>query len=152
MLWLFHTLCRYCFPIVRGGSWLGLNDVLRPNKHRWCWGFVAKPCHKFDWYSNEPVYHEHGDYNCGLFKRSYKYHWHVDSCGQKNHFVCEKPMVNIIAKFLLQAITLLPSIFFLNLWFKTYIKQFQNLWDFERTWILLKLQSLLIIIFISFTG
>nr|XP_022316178.1 perlucin-like protein [Crassostrea virginica] len=89
-----NTYVRHMLSVyrVRGGSWLGLNDVLRPNKHRWCWGFVAKPCHKFDWYGNEPVYHEHGDYNCGLFKRSYKYHWHVDSCGQKNHFVCEKPM------------------------------------------------------------
>uniref|UniRef100_A0A8W8NL80 Uncharacterized protein n=1 Tax=Magallana gigas TaxID=29159 RepID=A0A8W8NL80_MAGGI len=61
---------------------------------RWCWGFVAKPCHKFDWYSNEPVYHEHGDYNCGLFKRSYKYHWHVDSCGQKNHYVAKNHCID----------------------------------------------------------
>ncbi|XP_055997533.1 perlucin-like protein [Ostrea edulis] len=84
-----HMLSTYGF---RRGAWMALNDVLRPNKHRWCWGFIVKPCHKFDWYGQEPVYHTTGDYNCGIFWRSYKYHWHVDSCGQGNHYVCERPL------------------------------------------------------------
>ncbi|XP_061189043.1 perlucin-like protein [Saccostrea echinata] len=89
-----NTYVRHMCSIYgyRRGAWLALNDVLRPNKHRWCWGFTVKPCHKFDWYSQEPIYHEHGDYNCGIFWRSYKYHWHVDSCGQVNNYVCERPL------------------------------------------------------------
>nr|XP_022294994.1 collectin-12-like [Crassostrea virginica] len=74
---------------VKGGAWMGLNDCLFPNKHRWIWGFSKKRCHKFDWYGNEPVYHASGDFNCGAFWETYQYHWHVDSCAQRNYYVCE---------------------------------------------------------------
>ncbi|XP_062598872.1 C-type mannose receptor 2-like, partial [Saccostrea cucullata] len=74
---------------VTGGAWFGLNDCLFPNKHRWIWGFSKKRCHKFDWYGQEPVYHAKGDWNCGAFWESYQYHWHVDSCAQRNYYVCE---------------------------------------------------------------
>nr|XP_011433913.2 uncharacterized protein LOC105332884 [Crassostrea gigas] len=74
---------------VKGGAWMGLNDCLYPNKHRWSWGFSQKRCHKFDWYGSEPVYHASGDWNCGAFWETYQYHWHVDSCVQRNYYVCE---------------------------------------------------------------
>ncbi|XP_061176072.1 neurocan core protein-like [Saccostrea echinata] len=74
---------------VTGGAWFGLNDCLFPNKHRWIWGFSKKRCHKFDWYGQEPIYHAKGDWNCGAFWETYQYHWHVDSCAQRNYYVCE---------------------------------------------------------------
>lgn len=72
---------------------MGLNDCLYPNKHRWSWGFSQKRCHKFDWYGSEPVYHASGDWNCGAFWETYQYHWHVDSCVQRNYYVCEMAQV-----------------------------------------------------------
>lgn len=78
---------------VKGGAWMGLNDCLYPNKHRWSWGFSQKRCHKFDWYGSEPVYHASGDWNCGAFWETYQYHWHVDSCVQRNYYVCEMAQV-----------------------------------------------------------
>nr|XP_034319629.1 perlucin-like protein isoform X1 [Crassostrea gigas] len=84
-----HHLSMYQ---VSPGAWFGLNDCLYPNVHRWGWGFSNKRCHKFDWYAGEPVYHQKGDYNCGIFWSSYKYHWHVDSCTQRNYYVCEMKM------------------------------------------------------------
>ncbi|XP_055997537.1 perlucin-like protein [Ostrea edulis] len=81
-----HHLAMYG---VSPGAWMGLNDCLYPNAHRWIWGFSKKKCHKFDWYGSEPVYHKAGDWNCGAFWKHYHYHWHVDSCAQKNYYVCE---------------------------------------------------------------
>nr|XP_022316220.1 perlucin-like protein [Crassostrea virginica] len=81
-----HHLAMYQ---VKPGAWFALNDCLYPNAHRWGWGFTNKRCHKFDWYAGEPVYHQKGDYNCGVFWSTYQYHWHVDSCMQRNYYVCE---------------------------------------------------------------
>ena len=81
--------------LVKPGAWFALNDCLYPNAHRWGWGFTNKRCHKFDWYAGEPVYHQKGDYNCGVFWSTYQYHWHVDSCMQRNYYVCEMKLVRI---------------------------------------------------------
>lgn len=84
---------KFVYLTVKGGAWMGLNDCLYPNKHRWSWGFSQKRCHKFDWYGSEPVYHASGDWNCGAFWETYQYHWHVDSCVQRNYYVCEMAQV-----------------------------------------------------------
>lgn len=90
---LYPYCIQWCSFLVKGGAWMGLNDCLFPNKHRWIWGFSKKRCHKFDWYGNEPVYHASGDFNCGAFWETYQYHWHVDSCAQRNYYVCEMKKV-----------------------------------------------------------
>lgn len=92
---------------------MGLNDCLYPNKHRWNWGFSHKRCHKFDWYGEEPVYHASGDWNCGAFWETYQYHWHVDSCVQRNYYVCEMAQVWIFYIYIYRQIEMGKFCFFI---------------------------------------
>ena len=72
---------------------MGLNTVMYPQKHKWHWGFTGRQNHGFDWFDFEPVYKKTGDYSCAIFWKTYHYHWHVESCAQKNYYVCKIKLV-----------------------------------------------------------
>ncbi|XP_061176123.1 uncharacterized protein LOC133185079 [Saccostrea echinata] len=71
------------------GAWIGLNQISDTEKHSWRWGFSTKLCHKFDWFGDEPEFHKHKDYNCGIMWHTYRYHWHLESCIKEHYYICE---------------------------------------------------------------
>ncbi|XP_062581476.1 uncharacterized protein LOC134243256 [Saccostrea cucullata] len=71
------------------GAWIGLNELSDIEKHSWRWGFSTTLCHKFDWFGDEPEFHQHKDYHCGIMWHTYRYHWHVENCMKEHYYICE---------------------------------------------------------------
>lgn len=73
--------------------WIGLNDKQIENYFTW---ISDKSRTTFrDWAPEEPL---NGGRHCVQLWKETEYHWDDDFCSDKKFFICEKPVISVVAQ------------------------------------------------------